>query len=60
MDNLYNKYNFDEKQKIQIEKGLFEGLKVSWYAKPEFTWEQMVQIRVVLQKELDVSWYAKP
>ena len=55
MDNSYNKYNFDEKQKIQIEKGLFEGLKVSWYAKPEFSWEQMVQIRIGLQKELDVS-----
>ena len=53
MDNLYNKYNFDEKQKIQIKKGLFEGLKVSWYAKPEYTWKQMKGFRNCLEKKID-------
>ena len=60
--NLYIRFmnKFNEKQKIQIEKGSLEGLNISWYAKPEFSWEQMLQIRIGLQKGLDVSWYAKP
>ena len=59
--NLYMEFmnKFNEKQKLQIEKGSLEGLKISIYAKPEFSWEQMLQIRLGLEFGVDAKSYAK-
>lgn len=44
---------------IEIRNGLYKGIDVSVYAKPEFNWLQMREIREGLERGLDVSVYAK-
>lgn len=45
---------------IEIRKGLYNGIDVSIYAKPEFEWQQMREIREGLEVGIDVSSYADP
>ena len=45
---------------IEIRKGLYNGIDVSIYAKPEFKWQQMREIREGLEAGIDVSSYADP
>lgn len=48
---------FNEKQKIEIERGINDCLNVSLFAKPEYTAKQMHEIVDGLLLDLDVSWY---
>lgn len=45
---------------IEIRKGLYKGIDVSIYAKPEFKWLQMREIREGLEAGIDVTSYADP
>lgn len=45
---------------IEIRKGLYNGIDVSIYAKPEFKWQQMREIREGLEAGIDVTSYADP
>ena len=45
---------------IEIRKGLYKGIDVSIYAKPEFKWLQMREIREGLEADIDVTSYADP
>ena len=49
---------FDEAQQDIIREGLYQGLDVSIYAKPEFDYSQMSQIVYGLENNVDVSKYA--
>ena len=45
---------------LEIRKGLYNGIDVSIYAKPEFEWQQMREIREGLEAGIDVTSYADP
>jgi len=53
----FNQFNHD--QKLEILRGLEEGLDVSIYAKEIFSDKQMEEIRLGLLDNLNVSYYAK-
>lgn len=49
---------YDGAQLSQIEKGLEQGVEVSYYISPKFSANQMEQIRLGLEEKLDISKYA--